>query len=122
MLARRGGDVDAARRHLRRSIERAGLADDPSGHVAALNNLALLERAAGNLGSALELTDDALRRCVLIGDRHREAALRNNRADLLHALGRQREAAEELIRSVTAFGEVGDQQGFEPEIWKLVDW
>ena len=122
MLARRAGDGDAARRHLRRSLERAGLSDGPSARLGALNNLALLERAAGNLDTALDLTDEALRRCVHMGDRHREAALRNNRADLLHAMGRQDEAAQELVRSVTAFGEVGDRTGFQPEIWKLVDW
>ncbi len=122
MLARRTGDGEAARQHLRRSLERAGVADDPSARLGALNNLALLERAAGNLETALDLTDEALRRCVLIGDRHREAALRNNRADLLHAMGRPAEAAEELVRSVTAFGEVGDRTGLQPEIWKLVDW
>ncbi len=55
---------------------------------------------------------------MLLGDRHREAALRNNRADLLHALGRPREAVEELARSVTAFSGVGDRDGLEPEIWE----
>jgi len=98
------------------------VADDPGARVVALNHLALLERAVGNLDDSLALTDEALRRCTVLGDRHREAALRNNRADLLHALGRPREAAEEQVRSVTAFAEVGDRQGFEPEIWKLVDW
>jgi tetratricopeptide (TPR) repeat protein len=114
--------MDRARRHLRRSLERAGLSDRPDARVAALNNLALLERVAGNLDDALALTEEALRRCVAHGDRHREAALRNNRADLLHALGRPREAQEELVRSVTAFADVGDRVAFEPEIWKLVDW
>jgi DNA-binding SARP family transcriptional activator len=121
MVARRAGDVERARRHLRRSLERAGVADGPWARIGALNSLALLERAAGNLDDALALTDEALRRCVVVGDRHREAALRNHRADLLHALGRRREADEELVRSVTAFAEVGES-GVEPEIWKLVDW
>lgn len=122
MLARRSGDLAAARRHLRRSVDRAGLADHPGARIAALNHLALLERTVGNLDDALALTEEALRRCELLGDRHREAALRNNRADLLHALGRPAEAAEELVRSVTAFAEVGEGRGLEPEIWKLVEW
>ncbi len=122
MLARRSGDIPAARRHLRRSLDRASRADGPGARIAALNNLALLERAVGNFEDALALTDDALRACRLMGDRHREAALRNNRADLLHALGRNQEAADELTRSVVAFTDVGDDAGIDPGIWRLVDW
>ncbi len=121
LLARRSGELEAARRHLQRSLDLAGLARDPAARVAVLNNLALLERAIGDLDSALALTDEALRRCLILGDRHREAALRNNRADLLQAMGRRVEAEDELVRSVIAFAEVGEG-GFEPEIWKLVDW
>ena len=58
--------------------------------MAALNNLALVERAAGNLAEALELTREALALCAAQGDRHREAALHNNLADLLHAAGEPR--------------------------------
>jgi ATP/maltotriose-dependent transcriptional regulator MalT len=121
MVARRRGDFDLARRHLRRSLDRAGVADRLWARISALNSLALLERAAGDLQAALALTDEALRRCVVAGDRHLEAALRNHRADLLHALGRLRESDEEQLRSVTAFAEVGGS-GSEPEIWKLVEW
>ena len=122
ILARHDGDLAGARRHLRRSLDRGALADQPGARVAALNNLALVERAAGNLETALELTDEALRQCTILGDRHREGALRNNRADLLHALGRPTEAAEELVRSVTALAGVGDPGRLDPEIWKLVEW
>ena len=121
LLARRSGELEGARRHLRRSLALAELAHNAAARVAALNNLALLDRALGNLDSALALTDEALRRCLILGDRHREAALRNNRADLLQALGRRAEAEDELVRSVVAFADVGES-GFEPEIWKLVDW
>jgi tetratricopeptide (TPR) repeat protein len=121
MVARRRGDIQLARRHLRRSLERAGIADGPWARIGALNSMALLEREAGNLDGALALTDEALRRCVVAGDRHREAALRNHRADVLHALGRRREADEEQVRAVTAFAEVGES-ATEPEIWKLVEW
>ena len=121
LLARRSGDLGAARRHLQRSLDLAARADNAGARVAALNNLALLERAVGNLESALALTEEALRRCLLLGDRHHEAALRNNRADLLQALGRRSEAEDEVVRSVVAFADVGEA-GFEPEIWKLVDW
>ena len=54
--------------------------------------------------------------------RHREAALRNRHADLLHAAGREDEAMRELKAAVTLFAEVGEQGKLEPEIWKLVEW
>jgi DNA-binding SARP family transcriptional activator len=122
MVARRAGDPAGARRHLGRSLTQATAARHAPAQVAALNNLALLERSVGDLERALELAEEALRRSVAVGDRHREAALRNNRADLLHALGRRAEAEEELTRAVTAFAEIGERQGPEPEIWKLVEW
>jgi tetratricopeptide (TPR) repeat protein len=122
MLARRAGRASAARDHLHRSLDRAGAARRLSAQVAALNNLALVERSVGDLDAALAFADEALRRSVAVGDRHREAALRNNRADLLHALGRRAEAEAEQMRAVAAFAEVGERPGFEPEIWKLVDW
>ena len=58
-----------------------------------------------------------------LGDRHRQAALENNLADLLRAEGRRDEAMEHLKRAVALFAEIGGQPGVpEPEIWKLVEW
>ena len=87
--------------------------------MAALNNLALIHRGQGELDRALALTDQALALCTELGDRHREAALRNNRADLLHAGGRPDEAMDELKRAVTIFAEIGAER---PEVWKLARW
>ena len=57
------------------------------------------------------------------GDRHREAALENNLADLYHAAGRDDEAMAHLKRAVAIFAEVGaDEATRLPEIWKLVSW
>jgi hypothetical protein len=61
--------------------------------------------------------------CERQGDRHRQAALENNLADLLHATGSPDEALDHLRRAVTLFAEVGGRPGeLEPEIWKLVEW
>jgi hypothetical protein len=54
-----------------------------------------------------------------LGDRHREAALRNSLADLLHDADRSDDAMDELKRAVAIFAEVGEQGRLEPEIWKL---
>ncbi|MGZ8649498.1 MAG: tetratricopeptide repeat protein [Solirubrobacteraceae bacterium] len=89
--------------------------------MAALNNLALAHRQHGDLPRALELTRAALALCIEIGDRHREAALRNNLADLLHATGRSADAMEELKPSVTIFAEIG-AEGPHPAVWKLARW
>jgi hypothetical protein len=60
---------------------------------------------------------------LLHGDRHREAALENNLADLHHAAGADDEAMIHLKRAVAIFTEVGaDEATRLPEIWKLVSW
>ncbi len=85
VLARTDGDLRTARTELQRSIALAKELDEAPAEVAALNNLALAERDAGELDRALELTGAARKLCAAYGDRHREAALENNLADLHHA-------------------------------------
>ena len=60
--------------------------------------------------------------CTSVGDRHREAALRNNLADPLHAGGREEEPMEHLKRAVAIFAEIGEDGALQPEIWKLSEW
>jgi hypothetical protein len=82
-----------------------------------------VSRDAGDLDGALELTERALALCAAYGDRHREAALENNLADLHHAAGRGDESMAHLKRAVTLFAEVGaDEATRLPAIWKLVSW
>ena len=132
ILARRRGDLGGARGHLERALavvdatesgasSRIGL--DPGVRIAALNTLALVLADEGDRERAISLTEDALARCTRQGDRHRQAALENNLADLLQATGRPAEALEHLKRAVTLFAEIGGRPGeLEPEIWKLVEW
>jgi tetratricopeptide (TPR) repeat protein len=132
MLARRSGDLAAARRHLEAAlttlddVDRAARTNeppDPGVRTAALNTLALVESDAGDPVAAEALMRDALVRCQRQGDRHRQAALENNLADLLHAQGRQDESMEHLKRAVAIFAEIGGRPGeLEPEVWKLVEW
>jgi tetratricopeptide (TPR) repeat protein len=96
--------------------------DDAGARVAALNNLALTHRAAGEHRAAIDLTAEGLELCAALGDRHREAALHNNLADLLRATGKSEEAMVHLKQAVSIFAEVGDPGEMEPEIWKLVEW
>jgi len=70
----------------------------------------------------LEAAGTALELCARLGDRHREAALRNNLADLCHAAGREDESMAHLKRAVEIFAELGEGDGLQPEIWKLVEW
>jgi DNA-binding SARP family transcriptional activator len=120
ILAKSAGALDEARSQLEHSLAHA--TEQPSARVAALNNLALVERAADRPERAIELTQAALRLCVTLGDRHREAALRNNLADLLHAAGRAGDAMAELTQAVTIFAEIGEPGAMQPEVWKLVEW
>ena len=116
-----GDDRDTARRHLEQALALADDLDDPAPAVAALNNLALVQRAEGHVEDALALTEQALARCLRHGDLHRAAALHNNAADCLHALGRRDEALDHLKKAASLFARVGDEE-LRPAIWKLVDW
>ena len=110
------------RAHLERSVALARELGDREAHAAALNNLALALREAGNLGRARELTEQALVECEALGDRHRTAALHNNLADVLRAQGHTDEAMRHLKRAVRLFSEIGEAGTTEPEVWKLVAW
>ena len=57
------------------------------GRSPPLNNLSLTYADTGDLERAIEFAGQALDLCTNLGDRHREAALHNNLADLYHAAG-----------------------------------
>jgi DNA-binding SARP family transcriptional activator/predicted ATPase len=117
------GMLTGDRAQLERSVELAEPLPDRSVLVAALNNLALACGRAGETDAAITLTSRALELCAEQGDRHREAALHNNLADLLHAAGRESDSMEHLKLAVAIFAEVGDGEGgMQPEVWKLVEW
>ena len=91
--------------------------------MAALNNLALACAREGDGAEAVELTERSLRLCSEQGDRHREAALHNNLADLFHRAGDEPASMAHLKQAVAIFAEVGGQDGeMQPEVWKLVEW
>jgi len=108
--------------HLETSVTLAGELGDREAQVAALNNLALALKEAGQLDRARSLTEEALAKCEKIGDRHRTAALHNNLADILRAQGHTDEAMRQLKRAVRLFSEIGEAGTSEPEVWKLVGW
>ncbi|MGH2584212.1 MAG: tetratricopeptide repeat protein, partial [Dehalococcoidia bacterium] len=123
ILASSSGDLGGALAHLNLSLEQADQMEDAGARVAALNNLALVRRALHEIDQARALTDQALALCVRQGDRHREAALRNNLADLLQESGQVEESMAQLKQAVTIFAEIGaDREAPEPEIWKLFEW
>ena len=110
----------SAKAHLETSVALAQELGDREAHVAALNNLALAHRRAGELDRARELTEKALVECEALGDRHRSAALHNNLADIFRAQGNDAETMRHLKRAVRLFSEIGEAS--EPEVWKLVEW
>jgi len=90
------------------------------------NNLALLELAEGVLDAAEARLREALTLATATADRHHEAALRNNLADVLNAAGRRSDAIVEVARSATILAELGGlgagSREPTPEVWRLVDW
>jgi DNA-binding SARP family transcriptional activator len=114
--------ASSRRAHLETSVALARELGDREAHAAALNNLALALKEAGELDRARELTEEALAECEALGDRHRTAALHNNLADILRAQGRKDESMRHLKRAVRLFSEIGEAGTTEPEVWKLVAW
>lgn len=123
LVARHRGDHTRAQEHFTASMEHAGALPDPAAAIAAMNNLALTEADLGDLDTAIDRAREAVALVVRRGDRHREAALRNNLADLLHRAGREDEAMAALKDAVVIFADIGqDRHRLRPEIWKLVEW
>ena len=114
--------ASGSRAHLETSVALASELGDREAHAAALNNLALTLKDAGDLDRAREMTAEALAECEALGDRHRTAALHNNLADILRAQGRKDESMRHLKRAVRLFSEIGEAGTTEPEVWKLVAW
>ena len=127
ILARSRGDYAGAAAQLKRGLAISETLPDPSSRIAsriaALNSLAMTRADSGDLTQATALAEQALALVVALGDRHREAALRNNLADLLHAAGRDEEAMAQLKQAVVIFAEIGVDAGdTQAEIWKLTEW
>ena len=123
MLASGAGQVDTAIEQLARSLALAEDRDDPAARAAALNNLALAYTARGDTTRARACAEDALALAAAQGDRHREAALHNNLADILHRAGQPDDAMIHLKQAVAIFADIGVEAGtVQPEIWKLTEW
>jgi DNA-binding SARP family transcriptional activator len=124
MLQRSQGDLDGAITHLEQSLAIAENLPEPGIRIAALNNLSLAYADHAELDRALTYAHSALELCVLQGDRHREAALHSNLADLYHSSGDEAQSMSHLKQAVVIFSEIGAGQADRPrpEIWKLTDW
>lgn len=123
ILARHDGQLDAAVEHFSRSYHLAQAYGLMSMEITSANNLALAETAAGDHAGAQQLFETALRLCQRYGDRHWEAAIHNNLADLFHATGQEEEAMAQLKQSISILATIGREAGdWQPEIWKLSEW
>jgi len=59
----------------------------------------------------------------MLGDRHLEAALRSNYADILQSDGQSEAAIQQIKQAAVIFTDIGQNaKNWEPEIWKLVEW
>ena len=123
ILQRHQGDMAAAIESFSTSYQ---LAQDHAllgMEITALNNLALAETAVGHHDRAHQLFTTALQQCQTYGDRHWEAALHSNLADLLHQMGQEEQANAQLKESIIIYAEIGHETGtWQPEVWKLREW
>jgi len=123
ILARKQGDLPTAVKYFKGSLRLADDQEFMDVQISAANNLALAEAASGQIQDAFEQLQIALDLCLTYGDRHWEAALRSNLADLLHQLGREEESMAQFKQAVTIYSEIGQEIGqARPEIWKLTEW
>lgn len=123
ILARKRGNYPEAYAHLEHSQRIAERMDEPGVHTAVLNNLALTYLETGDTAQAQKLLELALERCVQHGDRHHEAALRNNLADVFHAQDQHDLAMQQLKLAVTLFAQIGvSGDTMQSEIWRLAEW
>ena len=123
VLARAGLQSERALAHLNESLTFARKLENPAAQIAALNNLALAQADLDQGMAAIKTVQLAIENCVALGDRHLEAALRNNLADILRANGEQEAAMVQLKQAVAIFAEIGQNaDDWEPEIWKLTAW
>ena len=121
-ILRRNDDPELALEYLTTARELAVESEDPGLLAGVLNNLALAYLADGEAEKGIEAAEQALDVYRRIGDRHREAAVHNNLADMLHKAGRGEEAMAHLKEAVAIFAEVGTEPGaYEPAVWKLAE-
>ncbi len=124
VLANGRGDAEEAVHLLERALALAREESDVDVdvEVAALNNPAQTRLRAGDAEAALGAALAALSRAAALGDRHREAALHGNVADVYRTLGRTDDALRSLKQAAAIFAEVGEPGVLAPEIYKLVEW
>jgi len=123
ILARKQDDIASAIDHFNQSLHLADEHNFLDIQITASNNLALAEAISGQSQRACERLQTALARCLTYGDRHWEAALRSNLADLLHQLGNEEESMDQFKQAVTIYADIGQEIGdARPEIWKLTEW
>ena len=91
--------------------------------IAASNNLALVYIDTAAWTEAEALLQTAIKRCQKIGDRHREAALYNNLADIYHHQGQKDLSMHFLKKALSYLSQIGmEDEKWQPEIWKLTTW
>jgi tetratricopeptide (TPR) repeat protein len=98
-LVTRQDDIQTAQNHFQKSLSLGDQLSDLSIKIATLNNLSLLFKDTAEYARAQELAQEALELCTKQGDRHRQAALLNNLADLVHIQGEQEIAMDYLKQS-----------------------
>lgn len=123
IMARAEQHPASAVEYLSKSLALARQLENPSTQIAALNNLALAQADQDEYPQAIATLQEALEACLTLGDRHQEAALRNNLADILRTSHQEEAAISQLKQAVAIFADIGQNVvDWEPEIWKLAEW
>jgi DNA-binding SARP family transcriptional activator/predicted ATPase len=123
ILARQRGEMETAVTHHQKSRALADAGALLDIQIAARNNLALTLGGMGQTDAAVAALRAAIQLCRRYGDRHYEAALRSNLADMYHQAGDDTAAREQIRQSVTIYAEIGQaHDSWQAEIWQLMEW
>lgn len=121
LTAHQRGRLEQARELADRALSLAEDAGDELAHVSALNHLSLALTGVGEVDEALALARRAVAGAACLDDRHLEASLEHDLAELLRSAGCDEEADQRTRRCVELLEGIGAQVGdLRPERWLLV--
>ncbi len=123
VLAMRRDRQSNALRYLEQASQLAERVGDDALLAAVANDQGLALAACGQMEAAIAAGRRSVASCIAVGDRHAEAAARNNLADHFRRVGQDEEAIEEVTRGVAIMAEIGiEDDTLEPQIWRLTEW
>lgn len=111
IVARKEGDLEAAREQIQRALEIAHEHEDRRGIAQCLTELGVVEEKAGKLADAEDHLQAGLEQYQRLDDRSGEAEVRRNLGVVRWKLEEKNAAGEDYEESLKLFEAIGDRRG-----------